>query len=372
MNPKAVFRAVIFALGWGLVASPAALADDSAAAIAAGGLVARRETRIVMAREVLQISVKKIVVDYDFRNDTDQDVTTEVAFPVPPYTNGIVEGPAPEEQSFQNFKLWVNGQPAHYDSQATATLKGKDVTGILRANHIDVATFGHFDWVESSNHESKPISQDLSRLPKPVRDNLVRENLFDGDGPDDSQAGLWTVHLQYHWTQTFPAHSTVHIRHEYSPVVGFEMMPRETIDLFLMTANERQAAKFKYPPPPQDLKFLGSFCPKISMLHGIQQKLNDDNSSGDHSVFPQWVDFILTSANTWKRPIEDFTLIIERPKPEHGGKVFINFCPPANGEVEKTDVDLFQLHLTNFVPVSELHIGFFDVPQAKAAQPEAK
>ena len=44
----------------------------------------RRETRIVMAREVLQISAKKVVVDYDFRNDTNQDVTSEVAFPIPP------------------------------------------------------------------------------------------------------------------------------------------------------------------------------------------------------------------------------------------------------------------------------------------------
>ena len=73
-------------------ASPA-LADDSAASIAAGGLVARRETRIVMAKEVLRISPNKVVVDYDFRNDTDQDVTTEVAFPVPPYSYGP-ENPA--------------------------------------------------------------------------------------------------------------------------------------------------------------------------------------------------------------------------------------------------------------------------------------
>jgi hypothetical protein len=157
MNQKAVLCAVVFAAALGLAASLSALGDDSAASIAAGGLVPRRETRIVMAKEVLRISLKKIVVDYDFRNDSDQAVTTEVAFPVPSYENGF-----PEEdiagQSFQDFRLWVNGKPVNYQSQATATLKGKDVTGILSANHIDIATFGHFVEVEGSDHASQPVS----------------------------------------------------------------------------------------------------------------------------------------------------------------------------------------------------------------------
>jgi len=40
--------------------------------------------------------------------------------------------------------------------------------------------------------------------------------------------------------------------------------------------------------------------------------------------------------------------------------------------VEELDADHLQVHLTNFVPASELHIGFFEVPLAKAAQPAAK
>jgi hypothetical protein len=81
------------------------------------------------------------------------------------------------------------------------------------------------------------------------------------------------------------------------------------------------------------------------------------------------VDFILTSANTWQRPIEDFTLIIERGKPEQGEKRLISFCSPENGKVERLDADHFQVHLTNFVPTSELRIGFFDMPLPKPAQP---
>ena len=62
-------------------------ADDGAASIAAGGVILmKREPRIVMAKEVLSISPLRVLVDYDFRNDSDEDITTEVAFPIPAYT----------------------------------------------------------------------------------------------------------------------------------------------------------------------------------------------------------------------------------------------------------------------------------------------
>jgi hypothetical protein len=82
------------------------------------------------------------------------------------------------------------------------------------------------------------------------------------------------------------------------------------------------------------------------------------------------VDYILTTANTWQRPIEDFTLIVERPKPEYAGRVLVSFCSPMNGKVEKLDADHFQVHLTNFIPTTELHIGFFEVPVVKPGVPK--
>src|ERR1035441_1123966 len=97
MNRKSVLSFAVAVLLASIGLPGTVFADDSAVAIATGGLVPRRETRIVMAKEVLQISNKKVVVDYDFRNDTDQDVTTEVAFPIPPYANEFADGPALEE-----------------------------------------------------------------------------------------------------------------------------------------------------------------------------------------------------------------------------------------------------------------------------------
>ncbi|MGA3372242.1 MAG: DUF4424 family protein [Terracidiphilus sp.] len=374
MNRKAVLCAIVFAVALGLVASLPALADDSAAAIAAGGIVPRRETRIVMAKEVLRISEKKIVVDYDFRNDTDQDVTTEVAFPVPPYENEGLEGNI-QEQSFQSFLLWVDGNQISYATEAKATVKGKDITALLKANHVDIPTFGHFFEDRGEDQIRVP---DYSRLSKAAQSRLLKEGVFEDTGGFIDSA--WTVHLQYHWTQTFPAHSTIHIRHEYSPAVGFTQVGLSAIEDSLTKLSTGHHAYDSAWDDPGGVEELAGFCADQPFLNALAGPLRESESQAKTAqerlyagvAYPHWVDFILTSANTWQRPIEDFTLIVERPKPEHGGRVLISFCSPANGKVEKLDGDHLRVHLTNFVPVSELHIGFFEIPLAQPVQPAAK
>ena len=354
-----LLQAVVFAVVSALAAPVTLRADDSAASIAAGGLMPRRETRIVMAKEVLRISDKKVIVDYDFRNDTDQDVTTEVAFPVPPYQN-FWQQLSLATESFSDFQLQIDGKPVSFQVEASATLNEKDVTAILGADKIDIASFGHFEELPTGDIRTA----DLERLPKSEQERLTALGLFGTDPP----IAKWTVHLQYHWTQTFPAHSTVHIRHEYTPAGGYTQMP-SSLKFFkaaLLPANQRKDD----PLLKGSLDLLDSFCADASFVNGMMNAEMADTSQ-EKMIYPHWVDFILTSANTWQRPIEDFTLILERPTTA-GRRTLISFCAPQNGKVEKPDADHFQVHLANFVPAAELHIGFFDLPEAKAAQPAAK
>jgi hypothetical protein len=340
-------------------------ADDGAASIAAGGLVARRETRIVMAKEVLHISEKKVVVDYDFRNDTDEDVTTEVAFPVPPYKNYWNERDT-AEQAFTDFKLEIDGTPARFQAEANAMVKGKDVTSVLNADKIDIATFGHFDQEKSGMNRTP----DLARLPERERKKLIALGLFDAN--QDYADATWTVHLQYHWTQTFPAHASVHIRHEYSPVIGYSGVAPGEIS-YALNPNSSDPVLKTYSVDQPANERLSSFCADSPTLHalesGLQRKeesIKDPQDRTYAELGRQWVDFILTTANTWKQPIQDFTLIIERPKEDPVERALISLCSP--GPVERLDADHFQVHLTNFVPKAELHIGFFGVPSAAVSQ----
>jgi hypothetical protein len=337
MKPRPIAPTLFLTFFAFSLTSPTLLADDGAASIANGGLVPRRETRIVMAKEVLRISLDKVIVDYDFRNDTDEVVTTEVAFPVPSYENGFPELEV-ADQAFRSFRLWVDGKPATYHSEAKAILKGKDVSGILAANHIDIPTFGHFS-DQDSQHNEVITAPDFDRLPPAKQLALEKAGLFETDLP----RGLWTVRLQYYWTQTFPAHSTIHVRHEYTPVAGTE----NSIKYGLGSS-----------PDPTAAKEFQKFC--IDGRLGTVLKKIANSKDKDAPYF--WVDFILTTANTWKTPIEDFTLIVERPHQKGDEADYVSFC--WNGPVTKIDPDHFSAKAINLVPTKELKIGFFGVTKS--------
>lgn len=66
-----------------LALSPPALANDSTAETAAGGLVLTRTDAVAMVSEDLFVSARKVRVAYVFRNRTRKDVTVTVAFPMP-------------------------------------------------------------------------------------------------------------------------------------------------------------------------------------------------------------------------------------------------------------------------------------------------
>ena len=310
-----------------LLAGPLS-ADDGASSISVGGLVATREPRITMAKEVLAISLKKVVVDYDFRNDTNAPVTTEVAFPIPAYTLDP-ETADPAHAGFDDFKLSIDGKPLPFETEIKAVVKGKDVSSLLRKHGVDIATFGHADDMKEFGD-----SRDLKKLTPAQTQELVAAGAYTVD--DKVLSAAWAVEKRYHWTQTFPAKSTVHIRHEYSPVTGAQIVPTYLL-----------APAYKAKPGEEyAVEDVASLCVSPGALKAM-------GASKTGTLGTEWVDFILTTANSWKRPIEDFTLIVERTDPQET----VSFC--WDGPVTKLDANHFQAHTTNLVPTKELRIGYY-------------
>jgi hypothetical protein len=303
-------------------------ADDGAASIAEGGIVVMtKEPRITMAKEVLLISDSKVAVDYDFRNDTDQDVVTVVAFPIPPFGLALEEVD-PNKQGFDDFHLWIDGKAANFETETRAYVKGRDLTALLRSMRVDVGSFGH----ANSDHQFP----DVERLSSEERRRLKNAGLLDKD--DDTPT--WEVRKKYYWRQIFPAHNSLHIRHVYSPVVG----ALNSIKYGWGTSQDAQSAKE-----------LASFC-----IEGdLKQTLGQVVANKHRNAWYEYVDFILSTANTWKTPIEDFTLIVERPHIKDNLADYVSFC--WDGPVTKSDSDHFVATATNFVPKKELRIGFFHV-----------
>lgn len=138
-------------------------ANDSAASTALGGIQLTREPRISMAKEKLTISTDKITVEYEFLNESDHDITTEVAFPIPAYQVTMDAGGI---RDFNDFHLWVEGARRAYKTEVRAMLKAKDYSALLRSHGVDIASLGHFT--------DDGFSSDFRKLPKPVQEDHQR------------------------------------------------------------------------------------------------------------------------------------------------------------------------------------------------------
>lgn len=308
-------------------------ANDYTAEIANGGLRARHETRVAMKSEKLFISETRIRVEYEYLNDTDQDVETEVAFPWPRY------GWSPAEQTYDpsmlRFSVQVDGREVLHETQIRAfDPKGHDITEALARRGLDIPLFGYMDG-GASWPEVHGRSYQVLALPLKDRQELARLGAI--DSADEDAQPTWQVEITHHWTQRFPAHRIVRIAHEYAPIGG----GASTMDL----------ASMAHPGP--DTRDPG--CPDAA-LQAVVERRNVEYRKQRGSAYMgdpgwSWVRYILTTANTWKGPIGDFTLIVERRPGE-----LVNFC--WDGPVEKVGPDSFRATAKDFRPTKELTLYF--------------
>ncbi len=300
-----------------------ALGNDSAASVGVGGIQLAREARISMEKERLTIGQERVRVEYEFVNETDQDITTEVAFPIPNYEYTMSAGGTP---AFDDFRVWVEGREVKYRTEIKAVVGTVDRTELLHRLGVDIVSFGHID-------EEDMVSLDVKKLSRAQRQELLRAHLIRSE---EEPFPEWAITKTYHWQQTFPAHKILYVRHEYTPIAGFEQALPETVDP----------------------KALIDACVDLPLQKKIAALAANHNAYCSIS----WVDYILTTANSWKTPIKDFELIVERPSPgPHSifpsGRYYVSFC--WDGPVERTDPNHFRAKATNFVPTKELHIKFF-------------
>jgi hypothetical protein len=197
---------------------------------------------------------------------------------------------------------------------------------------VDAATFGH-----ATNNCTSPEIQKLSASHHKQLEQVGLLDLGDS-GPN------WEVHKKFYWRQTFQAHKSIHIRHQDTPVIGSE----NSIKYGLGASGAQESAKE-----------LQTFCNDGRLATVLGQITNSRDKNPPYF----FVDFILTSGNTWKTPIEDFTLIVERPHQKGDLADYVSFC--WDGQVTKIDADHFSAKATNFVPQRELKIEFFGVEKGR-------
>jgi hypothetical protein len=320
--------------------------DDGAVSVGAGGIVLRREVRISMEKERLVIGMRKVAVEFDFLNESEADVTTEVGFPIPTYQWPYLG--SERIPNFSDFRVWIDGQELKYKTEIRARRNGQDYTVLLQQMGINIETFGDFDEYEGATRKKDQITP----LSSEQKRQLVELGLIE-QYKEGAYSPHWSVSKMYYWEQTFPAHKLIHIRHEYTPVAGAAQIPVEYFNQGVRSRKERRAES----DPTSD-----NYANSISeMIRGacidpaLQKKLSSHSQSG--LVFVDYVNYILTSANSWKTPIRDFELVIDRSNPWASDPVQVSFC--WDGPVQMLDSVHFSAKKSNLVPTKEIAIFFF-------------
>ena len=193
------------------------MANDSTAELGTGGLILSRSDMISMESEDLFISKERVTVDYVFRNRSDQDIETIVAFPMPdieanPYWMAAI--PQYNADNFLGFEVTVDGQSFEPRLEQKAFAVGIDISHELEAEGVPFYPYG------------EEVMQVLAKLPEYVAKDWVDRGIItveeydDGNGMKRVLSPFWQLRSTYWWRTVFPANEDVAVSHRYTPSLG--------------------------------------------------------------------------------------------------------------------------------------------------------
>jgi len=304
-----------------LTLSAPALANDTSAELAAGGLVITKNDAIEMRSEDLFISQDAVRVTYSFVNTSGRDATIRVAFPMPDLGGRYAfesDISIPVEDAPANilgFSTTADGKPVKTELEQKALVDGVDRTAWLVANKVPLAP--HLD----------TASKAIAKLTPAKRDEARKLGILDDDdGP------AWLLRSTYHWMQTFPAGKPVTIQHRYKPSVG------ATVGTMLGMGKDT------------DQETVKKYCVDPSIQTTLARTIRDGQSP---RYFERWIQYVLVTGGNWKKPIGDFRLTVDKGKPA----TLVSFCGDG---VRKVAPTRFEMRKTNWRPEKDLSILFLE------------
>lgn len=311
-------------------ASPA-LANDTTAELRTGGLVFVRSDVVAMEREDLYISPGEVRVAYRFRNTSNADVDSIVAFPMPDIQgdpNSDVAVPDSQADNFLGFSVEVDGRRIEPQLEQKAFAAGLDVTAALIAAGIPL------------NPYSENAYAALARLPDAMKADwaargIVAHSSYDmGDGEVDETVPVWTMKSTYWWRMNFPRGKPIDVRHSYQPSVG------GTVGVTFLSEGKPDKARLD--------EYRYKYCLDDSIVRTVQRAMARD-PDGLPPFYESWISYVLTTGGNWAGSIGDFRLTLDK---EEAGNL-ISFC----GEnVRKVGPTTFEMRATDFFPERDLEI----------------
>ncbi len=315
-----------------------ALANDSVAELGTGGIVLSRSDSIAMESEDLFLSRDKVTVDYVFRNGSDKDIDTIVAFPMPDIEGNPNEVPSiPDDRdNFLDFEATMDGKPLSPQLEQRAFAAGLDISADLKAQNVPFYPFGD------------TASDALAKLPQSVADDwlergiIVLDEFDDGSGWKTVRRPYWQLRSTYWWRATFPAGKPVRVSHRYKPSVG------ATVGL-----NFYVDGKFG----DQYDVYKKRYCMDADFEKAVRKVMAIPGPEGNSPRYESRLSYILTTGGNWAAgTIGKFRLTVDKSYPAS----LVSFCGDG---VKKIGPTTFQMTAQDFDPAHDIDILLLDRPQ---------
>ncbi|MGC2788269.1 MAG: DUF4424 domain-containing protein [Roseiarcus sp.] len=314
-------------------------ADDSTATLRAGGLTLEKTDKIALVSEDLYLSPTAVKVSYRFRNLTNADQETIVAFPMPDVTGSVdmtVAIPDPGHDNFLRFVTRVDGKQvgSKVEQRAFLTASGKpDVEITERLKSLGLPLVPTMEAAGAA----------LAALSAPQRKSLADAGIVYpldvdvGKGAHLDWVPLWTLGSKFWRSQVFPAGRDLLVERTYTPGTGSQSS-------LTFGAADLSAA--------QESHYRETYCtdgPFTSAVQSLYRKANAPNSKV--RAFEEYLSYVITSGANWAGPIGSFRLIVDKGDPQ----TLVSFCGDG---VRKIAPTTFEMTAKDYTPRRDIDVLF--------------
>jgi hypothetical protein len=305
------------------------MANDSTAHLAAGGLVFSRTDQIELVSEDLFVSAEEVRVDYVFRNQTNESITTLVAFPMPElWSPPDLSVAIPlDDANFLDFKTTVDGTPVAMNVEQRAKALGIDRTELLKSMGVPLEP-----------HVEATLAA-LDGLPDDAQEKLLNlgmlayEVYYVGKEATRHARPLWTLTTIYYWSQVFAGNEEISISHSYKPSVGSSVQTLVGTDI----------------PSEEELS---SYRQRYCMDRSFEQAARrlQAEAEGRGVLGEVRLEYVLTTGANWSgSSIGRFRLVVDKGDPRN----LVSFCMD---NVRKISPTRFEAIHSDYSPERNLEI----------------
>ena len=195
-------------------------ADDSMATLGAGGLALEKTDKIALVSEDLHLSPTAVRVSYRFRNLTDVDTETIVAFRMPDVTGSVdmtVAIPDPAKDNFLRFITRVDGKQVDSQVEQRAFLTAPDKPDVEITERLKSLGVPLIPTTAAAGAALSALSE-LQLKALADAEIVYTEDVGGGKGAHTEP--LWTLRSKFWRRQVFPAGRDLRVEQTYTPGIG--------------------------------------------------------------------------------------------------------------------------------------------------------